>query len=140
MKKEIKDNNKQEAEDWEDLSKLHLAWEMLELSAVVFAKTRFANLRAKTELPDRPKKEVQKLENLITHLKENSTPTGNTFSFNREYCNRLTKLMMDNYEKEISDAWLPNRYAEKQQTKEKITVNNAAHNVVGCSRLCDRQL
>ena len=66
-------------------------------------------------------KNVQKLVTLTAHLKKNDTFPRITVSFNKEYCNGLTKVMVDNYKKEINNAQLPKMYAVKQKTKEMTT-------------------
>ena len=92
--KENDDNPKQEAEDKEDYSNLQNAWEMFSLTKMVFAKTaetRPSNLRANTELPDKPKKEAQELKTHIPHIKENNKPPHHILRFNKEVLQRPHK-------------------------------------------------
>ena len=66
----------------------------------------------------------QEFPALIAHLKKNDKLPCIVFSFNREYCNGLTKLMMNDYEKKIDDARISEKYAEKQKAKEKEEAAN----------------
>ena len=75
-------------------------------------------------MPNKPKQKVQDLKTHITNLKENNKTSCIILSFNREHYKGLTKHMMNDLEKEIEDAWLPKRYAEKQQITKKITETN----------------
>jgi hypothetical protein len=56
---------------------------------------------------------------LVTHLKETNRLPCIVFSFNREYCNGLTKLMSEHYDQKIDDAKMSDSYATKQKAKEK---------------------
>jgi len=62
---------------------------------------------------------------LIQHLKENNKLPCIVFSFNREYCNGLTKLVCDDYEQKIEELKMSDKYADKQKAKEKEEAANA---------------
>ena len=57
------------------------------------------------------------MEKRVQNLKKNDTLPRITVSFNREYCNGLTKVMVYNYKKEINNAQLPKMNAVKQTPK-----------------------
>merc|ERR1711962_1064790 len=57
---------------------------------------------------------------LIAHLKEKNKLPCIVFTFNREYCNGLTKIICDDYEQKLDELKMSEKYAEKQKAKEKL--------------------
>ena len=56
---------------------------------------------------------------LIRHLKETNRLPCIVFSFNREYCDGLTKLICEDFETRLEDTKMSDSYATKQKAKEK---------------------
>merc|ERR1719184_92489 len=57
---------------------------------------------------------------LIAHLKEKNKLPCIVFTFNREYCNGLTKIICEDFEQKLEDTKMSDKYAEKQKAKEKL--------------------
>ena len=57
---------------------------------------------------------------LIAHLKEKNKLPCIVFTFNREYCNGLTKVICEDFEQKLEDTKMSDKYAEKQKAKEKL--------------------
>ena len=57
---------------------------------------------------------------LIAHLKEKNKLPCIVFTFNREYCNGLTKIICEDFEQKLDDTKMSDKYAEKQKAKEKL--------------------